>query len=146
MGKEIPDHNDLDLTLRLYEMRRETVTRASRDALNFKFWPKSYAEIKAVSNDPQHELSAPWRQMTSYWEMVYGFAKHGLCHADFLVENNGEGLFLFGKIKPYLEEFRKDSSPMAFQNVEWIAQNTETGKKRMAMIEARIKQIYEKMK
>lgn len=146
MSKEIPDHHDLDLTLKLYEMRRETVTRQSRDALNFKFWPKSYADLKAVSSNFDHELNAPWRQMTGYWEMVYGFARHGLCNADFLVENNGEGLFLFGKIKPYLEEFRKENSPTAFQSTEWISQHCEMGKKRSAMIDARLKSIYEKMK
>jgi hypothetical protein len=146
MSKETPDRYDLDLTLKLFELRREAVTRQSRDALNMKFWPKSYADVKEVSSDFKHELNAPWRQITSYWEMVYGFARHGLCNADFLVENNGEGLFLFGKIKPYLEQFRKEFSPTAFQNTEWIAENCEQGKKRLAMIEARIRSIAEKMK
>ncbi len=143
MSKEVPDQHDLELTLRLYEMRRETITRQSRDALNFKFWPKSDADIKAVSNDFKHELNAPWRQMTSYWEMVYGFARHGLCNADFLVENNGEGLFLFAKLKPFLAEMRKDS-PTTFQNCEWVATQCDQGRKRLAMIETRIKQIMEK--
>jgi len=145
MSKEAPCHNDLDLTLRLYEMRRETVTRQSRDALNFKFWPKSYADVKAVSSDFKHELNAPWRQMTSYWEMVYGFARQGLCNAEFLVENNGEGLFLFGKLKPFLEDIRKDGMPTSFQNVEWVSLHTEIGKTRLAMIEKRIKAMMEKM-
>ena len=84
MGKEKADQQDLDLTLKLYEMRRETVTRQSRDALNFKFWPKSYADLKEVSSNFQNELNGPWRQMSSYWEMVYGMARRGIIHADFL--------------------------------------------------------------
>ncbi|MEI6233781.1 MAG: hypothetical protein WCT04_12055 [Planctomycetota bacterium] len=139
-----PTHQDLELTLRLYDMRRETVTRQSRDALNFKFWPKSYADVKAVSSDFKHELNAPWRQMTGYWEMVYGFAKNGLCHAEFLVENNGEGLFLFAKLKPFLAEMRNDM-PTAFQNTEWVTTQTEIGKTRLAMLEGRIKAMMEKM-
>lgn len=146
MSKEKADYQDLELTLRLYEMRRESVTRQSRDALNLKFWPKSYDELKAVSSDIKHDFNGPWRQMTSYWEMVYGFARHGLCNADFLVENNGEGLFLFAKIKPFLEDFRRDNSPTAFQNTEWITQNCEMGKKRFEMICARVKALTEKMK
>lgn len=146
MGKERPDYQDLELTLKLFELRRETVTRQSRDALNMKFWPKSYADIKEVSSNFQHELNAPWRQMTSYWEMVYGFARNGLCNADFLVENNGEGLFLFAKIQPFLEEFRKENSPTAFQSTEWISQNCEQGKKRFAMIQARVRAFTEKAK
>ena len=146
MGKERPDYQDIELTLRLYEMRRETVTRQSRDALNMKFWPKSYADLKAVASDFKHELNAPWRQMTGYWEMVYSFARHGLCNPDFLVENNGEGLFLFAKIQPFLEEFRKENSPTAFQSTEWISQNCEVGKKRFAMIQSRVKMFAERMK
>lgn len=146
MSKTAPDQQDLELTLRLYDMRRESVTRASRDALNFKFWPRSYDELKAVSSDFKHDLNGPWRQMTGYWEMVYGFARHGLCNADFLVENNGEGLFLFAKIKPYLENIRHDSSPMAFMNTEWITQNCPQGQKRFEIVSGRVRAMLEKMK
>ena len=145
MSKETPDHHDMELTLRLYDMRREAVTRQSREALNFKFWPKSYDDVKAVSNDFKHELNAPWRQMSGYWEMVYGFARHGLCNADFLAENNGEGMFLFAKLQPFIEQIRKDSSPTAFQNVEWITQNCEQGRKRFEMITGRVKAMMAKM-
>ena len=145
MSKETPDHHDMELTLRLYDMRREAITRQSRDALNFKFWPKSYDDVKAVSNDFKHELNAPWRQMTGYWEMVYGFARHGLCNADFLAENNGEGMFLFAKLQPFIEQIRKDSSPTAFQNVEWITKNCEQGRKRFEMITGRVKAMMAKM-
>ena len=145
MSKETPDHHDMELTLRLYDMRREAVTRQSREALNFKFWPKSYDDVKAVSNDFKHELNAPWRQMTGYWEMVYGFARHGLCNADFLAENNGEGMFHFAKIQPFIEQIRKDSSPTAFQNVEWITKNCEQGRKRFEMITGRVKAMMAKM-
>ena len=43
-----------------------------------------------TAND--HPLNVAFRQVTGYWEMVYGMARHGIVHADFLVENNGEGL------------------------------------------------------
>jgi len=146
MSQETPDRYDLDLTLKLYEMRREAVTRQSRDALNMKFWPKSYADIKAVSSDFKHEMNAPWRQMVSYWEMVYGFARQGLCNADFLVQNNAEGLFFFVKIKPYLEQLRKDAPMPVFQNTEWISQNCENGRKYSTLFETILKGMLERMK
>ena len=146
MSKQQPDQADLDLTLKLYEMRREAVTRASRDALNFGFWPRSYADVKAAwKQDPKNPLNAAWRQMCGYWEMVYGFARHGLCNADFLVENNGEGLFHFAKIYPFLAEIRAEGSPTAFLSTEWITQNCELGKSRFAMIQGRVKQFSEMM-
>jgi hypothetical protein len=78
--------------------------------------------------------------------MVYGFANHGIINADFLVENGGEGLFLFAKIQPYLERFRKEQSPLAFKNAEWISQNCHEGKRRFEMIQGRVKKMAETMK
>jgi len=139
---EKPNHHDAELVLKLYELRREAVMRESRSTMLGKFWPKNYDEFLAVT-DIQHPMNAAFRQTTSYWEMAYSFARHGIIDADFLAENAGEGLFLFGKIKPYLEQFRKESSPTAFTNTEWLIQNSEFAKKRMTMIEARIQKMQQ---
>ena len=147
MSEQRPDFQDAELVLRIYELRREPVLRQSRDALNAKFWPKSYDEVAAVSNDMQHPLNAAWRQVTSYWEMVYSFAHHGICNADFLIDaNGGEGLFFFSKIVPFLADIRKNGSPTAFQHTEWISTHCETGKKRLAMMRSRVEQILSTMK
>jgi hypothetical protein len=127
MSKEKPDYQDADLVLRLYEMRREAVMRESRHAINSTFWPQNYNELLEITK-PDHHLNASFRQTATYWEMVFGLAKHGIANADYLVESSGEGLNLFAKIAPYLEQFRKDYSPIAFQNAEWITKNSELGK------------------
>ena len=146
MAKETPDHHDAELIIKLYDLRREQVMRDSRNAINAKFWPKSYEDFLAVTK-PDNPLNAAFRQTSSYWEMVYGMAKHNIIHGDFLVENNGEGLFLFAKIQPYLDRFRKEnSSPTAFQNAEWVAKNTEEGKRRFETIQNRVKKMAEHMK
>ena len=142
MSKEKPDYHDADLVLRLYDLRREKVMRESRDAIGKKFWPKSYEDVIAVAK-PDHPLNAAFRQTGTYWEMVYGLAKHGIVHADFLVENSGEGLFLFAKVQPYLERFRKEMAPTAFQNAEWIATQCAEGKKRFENIQARVRKMLE---
>ena len=69
MGKEHPDHHDAELAFRAYEMRREAVMRDSRNAINRDFWPKSYADVLAVTK-ADHPLNAAWRQSITYWEMV----------------------------------------------------------------------------
>mgnify|MGYP007071111899 CR=1 FL=1 len=38
-------HADADLVLRLYELRRETTMRESRNIMNGKFWPKNAADV-----------------------------------------------------------------------------------------------------
>jgi hypothetical protein len=144
MQKDKPDFQDAELTLRLYELRRETVMRTSRNAMFKDFWPQSYEDILAVS-DAKHPLNAAFRQVSSYWEMVYGMAKHGICHAEYLLENSGEGLFLYAKVLPYLEQFRKEVSPTAFQNAEWITTKIPAGAKRLEGIQARVKAMAAKV-
>jgi hypothetical protein len=140
--KEAPDHHDADLVLKLYDLRRETVMRESRNAIDSKFWPRSSEEAVAVTA-ADHPLNGAFRETSGYWEMVYGMARHGIIHPDFLVENNGEGLFLFARVEPYLASIRKATSPRAFRNAEWVAANCETGKVLMEGYRARVRRALE---
>jgi hypothetical protein len=136
MSKESPDHHDAELVLRLYELRRESVMRASRDTM-MRFLPRTWDELVAVTV-PAHPSNAAWRQVSSYWEMAYSFARHGVVNADFLAENGAEGLFLFAKVEPHLERFRKEFSPTAFRHAEWIATQSAMGRERYALVKARV--------
>jgi hypothetical protein len=137
MPKDYPDHHDAEIILKLYELRREPVMRESRHAINRTFWPKSWDEVAAVMK-PDHPLNAAFRQTSTYWEMVYGMAKHGVVHADFLMESCGEGMVLLAKMRPYLEQYRQASSPRAFANAEWISTHTETGRQVFATQRTRV--------
>lgn len=138
MLKDHPDHHDAELVIRFYELRREATMRAARDAIFVQFVPRSYDDIKAVMLNRAHPLNAPLRQVASYWEMVYGMAKHGIVHADFLVENSGEGLILFAKVQPWLKEIRADSGPGSYVNAEWIVAHSEEAKQRFARMTAMV--------
>jgi hypothetical protein len=140
MGKDHPDHHDAELAFRAYELRREAVMRESRNAINRDFWPKTYEDVLAVTKF-DHPLNAAWRQTTTYWEMVYGTVKHGIVNADYFMESAGEGMFLFARVAPYLEDLRRDVSPVAFQNAEWVAKNTGTGQRMFAMFTARVQKL-----
>ncbi len=145
MSKGTPDYQDADLVLRVYEMRREPVIRASRDAFNGKFWPTSYEDVKAVANQG-HELNAAYRQLGTYWEMVYGLVRHGIVNVDYFMETNGEGLFLYAKVEPYLEQLRKDFNPLILRNTEWVAKETERGRMLTEMFKARVQKVLESKK
>jgi hypothetical protein len=137
MLKESPDHLDADLILKIYELRRETVMRESRRKIGTEYWPRTAEEVLAVLK-ADHPLNTSWRQVAGYWEMVYGMARHGIIHGDFLVENNGEGLMLFAKVEPYLDALRKATSPRMFRNSEWVVQNTELGAQIMESFRSRV--------
>jgi hypothetical protein len=139
MSKAVPDHHDAELVLRLYELRRETVMRQSRDTMG-RWYPRTWEDFIAVT-EPGHPSNAAWRQVSSYWEMAYGFAKHGIVNPDFLAENAGEGFFLFAKVHPHLERFRRDVSPTAFTNVEWLLGASAVARQRFELIKTRVQKM-----
>ncbi|MCZ8205359.1 hypothetical protein [Gemmatimonas sp.] len=126
--KDYADHHDADLALKLYDLRREAVMRESRTALVSKFLPASWDDVLAVTK-PDHPLNAAFRQCATYWEMAYAMARHGVMHGEFLMESSGEGLLLFTRIEPWLEQYRQHvGNPLAFRNAEWVAKETELGR------------------
>jgi hypothetical protein len=138
--KDRPDHHDADLAIKVYDLRREPVMRDARNALNFTFWPKSLDEMVAVLRS-EHPLNAAWRQVVTYWEMVYGFARHGIVHPDYWIETHGEGLFLFAKVAPHLDDLRKIGSPTLLRNTAWIATETSEGRRMFAAVRARVEKL-----
>jgi len=136
--KDYPDHHDAELVLKLYELRRESVMRESRNAILSQFHPQSADDVIAVTK-LDHPLNAAWRQVNTYWEMVYAMARHGVIHADFMLESNGEGLLLFAKIEPWLAELRAQVNPVSLRYAEWVTYETEMGRLIADRYRARIK-------
>jgi hypothetical protein len=138
--KERPDYHDADLTIKVYDLRREPVMRDARNALNFTFWPKTFDEVAPILKS-DHPLKASWRQVVTYWEMVYGMARHGIVHADYWIETHGEGLFLLAKVAPYLARLREVGSPTTLRNTEWIATETAEGRRLFGIVRARVEKL-----
>ncbi len=139
MPHKSPDHHDAELMLKVYDLRREPVMREARVAIISKFWPKAFEDIQAVLK-PDHPMNAAYRQTTSYWEMVYGIARHGIVNPDYWVESNGEGLFLFARVAPFLPRIR-EGYPRAFRNAAWISTSCDTARAVFAMFQERVKQL-----
>lgn len=137
MSKQAPDHHDAELILKFYDLRREPVMRESRDTILRDFWPRNEQECLAILA-PDHPLNRAYRQTATYWEMVYGMAKYGVVHTEFLLESNGEGLFLYARVQPYLAALRKATSPRTFEKAEWIVGSCELGKKFFDLFRARV--------
>ncbi len=139
MLKDYPDHHDAELVIKLYELRREATMREARAAIS-SFWPKTIDDIKPVL-DGKHPLNSAFRQVGSYWEMVYGMARHRIIDPEFLMDSNGEGLFLYAKVVPFLAELRTVGSPRQFFNAQWVVTETEAGKEAFARINAYVQKV-----
>jgi hypothetical protein len=142
MSREQPDHHDAELAVKVYDLRREAVLRDSRAAINSKFWPRSLDDVLAIQKG-DHPLNAPFRQVTTYWEMVYSMVKWGIVHPEYFMETNGEGLFVFAKVAPYLEAFRQKVSPVALRNAEWVSRETGEGRRLLGVFSGRVKTYHE---
>lgn len=137
LTKDFPDHHDAELIIRLYDLRREPVMREARAALNAKFWPRSFDDVLAVTKT-DHPLNSAFRQATTYWEMVYSMAKHGIVHADFMMESCSEGMYVYAKMEPWVASYREQVNPRAFLNAEWIATHSETARRELERYRKRV--------
>ncbi|MFI5310044.1 MAG: hypothetical protein ACHQQ3_02330 [Gemmatimonadales bacterium] len=137
--KDHPDHHDAELVLKLYDLRRESLMRASRSAMT-QWFPKTFDDVLAITK-ADHPSNAAFRQVSGYWEMAFGMARQGVIHPEFLAENSGEGLWFYARLERFLEEFRAISSPRAFRNAEWIVANTAMGREMMPTYRARIEKL-----
>ncbi len=140
MAKTTPDHHDAELLIRVYELRREAVLRESRRSIQRDFWPRSPEDLRAVL-EAQHPLNAAYRQVSSYWEMVYSFVRYGIVHPAFWLETNGEGLYLFAKVEPFLGELRQLTGPAVFRNAEGVARECPDGTPVFERVKARVAKL-----
>jgi len=140
MPKTTPDHHDAELLIQVYDLRREAVMRAARRAIQRDFWPKTWADLESVLA-AEHPLNEPYRQTGTYWEMVYSMVRHGIVSPAFWLENNGEGMFLFVKVEPFLDKLRAAGQPYAFRNAEWVAKECPEGRPLYDRIKARVAQL-----
>ena len=140
MPKATPDYQDAELALRVYDLRRESVMRESRHLVNSQFWPKTFDDVKAVYQSG-HSLNAAFRQVGTYWEMVYGIVRHGIVSPDYFMESNGEGLFVYARVAPHLQKLRAELSPSAFRNAEWVSQECAEGRRLFELFSTRVRKV-----
>ncbi|HEX7318075.1 MAG TPA: hypothetical protein VF297_29495 [Pyrinomonadaceae bacterium] len=127
-----------ELILKLYDLRREAVMREARNWF-FTFNPESFEDIqRAVMS----EHSAYLRMVTTYWDMACSFVNHGAIDPAMFNDANGEQVFVFAKIQPFLEEIRANNgNPNAFRNLEQAVLAMPNAEERVARARAMSKAI-----
>src|SRR6476660_5828767 len=132
MGK----HEDADLILKLYDLRRETVMREARNWW-FTFNPTSLQDVMTTMMGDQ---SGYMRMVLSYWDMACAMVVSGAIDEDLFNTTNGEHMIVYMKIEPVLQELRT-----MFDNQDF-AKSLETVVKRMPNIDARMASMRERFK
>jgi len=131
MGK----HEDADLILKLYDLRREAVMREARNWL-FTFNPTGIQDVMEVM---MGEHSGHFRMVVSYWDMACAMVVNGAIDEEFFNQTNGEHIFVYMKVAPVLNDIRA-----MFDNQDFL-KNLETVVKRIPNIDERIASMRERM-
>jgi hypothetical protein len=122
-------HEQVDLMLHLYEIRREPRLRQAREWFMRNFHPQSLAERARLT--PEEDTHV--RMVTSYWDMAAGLVRRGMIDEDMYFESNAEFWIVWDRLKPIANDARaifKD--PHMWENVEKLAVRYEHWRERRA--------------
>jgi hypothetical protein len=131
-------HEEADLILKLYDLRREATMREARDWYFKEVNPESVAD---VTNVLFGEHSGHLRMIWSYWDMAAALVNHGAISKDLFSDTNGEHMAVFLKTEPVLGEVRAAINPQILSQVEKLIDATAEGRERLATMRERIKQM-----
>src|SRR6266516_457543 len=105
-----PTHQDAEVLLRLYEIRREPELRRARQWFLTDFKPTGWMEIKlrylSHSDEDRH-----FRMTTSYWEMVATLVNNDVLHPELFFDHTGEDIVTWARCQPWIDEARQDIRP-----------------------------------
>jgi len=133
----------VELILRLYELRREAVMREARSFVGGAFLPKSDDDLVAIVTKGGKETGFVL-QVYGYWDMVCAFVLHGMLSEPLLYDTCQEMYFQFAKIQPFLKGFRqKLALPEWMQSIEKVVESSARGRKRLAAMRASLDRMAE---
>ena len=125
-----PTHEQAQLHLQVYDLRREARLREARDWFQRNYNPKTFDEAIRIA-PPGSENSTFVGMVIGYWEQASTLLNYGLLHEDLFFETSGEFFGVWELLKPVVPEFReKFADPNLLSNLEKAAQRFETWSER----------------
>ncbi|MFZ3217017.1 MAG: hypothetical protein WA192_13250 [Candidatus Acidiferrales bacterium] len=98
-------HEQVNLMLRLYDIRREPRLREARDWYVRNFHAASLEEVLKIA-PPDSQENAFVRMVISYWDTAANTANRGLIDEEFFFENSGEQWMVWERVKPIIGAWR----------------------------------------
>jgi hypothetical protein len=135
-------HGDVDIILRLYDLRREPVMREARKFIIFDFWPSSFEELGKLFAAGGKEF-AYFRQVTSYWDMAVSFVARGALDPALFLDNCNEMIFAYAKYKQFLPQLRETVSPQFWKRIEDFLTGSPEAQQKVAAITKNVERVRE---
>ena len=137
---------DADIVMKLYDLRREAEMRKARNwygNADFSSW-EAIQKVAMAWGTPEN---AWFRQVLTYWENAASLVLRGVVNQDLFFDWNGEIVFTYVKIKPFLKQIREMSGSDEFMSkTEKLLNSTPGLKKRVIWMEGQFKKWAEMMK
>ena len=114
-------YDDVNLILRLYEIRRETKLRQARAWFAGSFHVKTIDDWTKLCPLGSEE-NAYFRMVVTYWDMVASFITGGVLQEEIFFASGRELLFTWIRVSPIVAAYRERvKDPTAFGNLETVA-------------------------
>ena|SRR5580765_7877984 len=118
-----PTHEQAQLHLQVYDLRREARLRQARDWVQQNFAPQTIEDAFRIA-PPGTENGASVAMVFSYWEQTCALLNYGLLHEDLFFETSGEFYGVWQALKAVVPQFREK-----FKNQNFLA-NLESAARR----------------
>ena len=120
-----PTHEQAQLQLQVYDLRREARLRQARDWFQQNYHAETVEEWTRIAA-PGTEHGAFFGMVIGYWEQTCALLNYGLLHEDLFFETNGEFFGIWELVKPTLPQFRAQfKEPHMLGNMEKAAKRYE---------------------
>lgn len=121
-----PTHEQAQLHLQVYDLRREARLRQARDWFQQNYHAQTFDEAMRIAA-PGTEQGAFVGMVIGYWEQACALLNYGLLHEDLFFETSGEFFGVWELLKPVVPEFRERMADKnLLTNLEQAAQRFET--------------------
>ncbi len=125
MPDKKPTHEQGQLQLQLYDLRREAKLRQARDWFTQNFFADSFEESQRIAPFGSQE-GTYWMMVVGYWEQACAFLNHGLLHERLFFETSGEFFGVWERVKTMVPSARATFHQKLFlANLEKAAQRFE---------------------
>ncbi|MGD0499769.1 MAG: hypothetical protein ABSC23_15175 [Bryobacteraceae bacterium] len=113
-------YDDVNLILRLFDLRREERLRKAREWFGATCSASSLEELQSLA-PPGSQENAYLRMVTSYWEMAASFVTAGVLDQDLFFQSGGELLFVWERMRELVPALRASTkNPHAYHNLEIV--------------------------
>ena len=120
-----PTHEQAQLHLQVYDLRREARLRQARDWFQQNYNAETVEEAMRLAA-PGTEHGAFFGMVIGYWEQACALLNYGLLHEDLFFETSGEFFGVFEQVKTVLPQFRQQFvDPNLLSNMEQAAKRYE---------------------